>query len=140
MRRYLVLILLLFPACALPALVHGLYNVTVTAVVDGDTFKAQVHIFPALTLTTSVRVRGVDTPELKGKCADEKKLAMEAKTFTAGLLEKGGVMITNVEQDAYPGRIVADVLVRGESLADKLIIAGLGVPMSKKREKNWCAN
>lgn len=52
----------------------------VTSIYDGDTFRATIDGWPALIgKRISIRVNGVDTPEMRGKCDQEKQLAREAK-------------------------------------------------------------
>lgn len=65
---------------------------TVVSVYDGDTFTVEARPWPGMTLRTSVRVRGVDTPEIRGKCQAEKDLA----GFRCRPAGRGG--------DAAPGR------------------------------------
>ena len=54
---------------------------TVTSVYDGDTIKVQAHIWPGHTWTGSVRLLGVDSPEKRGKCPEEKAAALAAQKF-----------------------------------------------------------
>jgi micrococcal nuclease len=88
-------------------------------VVDGDTFV----------LTDSkerIRVRGVDTPELRGGSPAERIKAQKAKESLEILLSNG-YSLTRYGHDRY-GRTVADVVVRGENIADVLIARGLAKP------------
>ena len=48
---------------------------TVTSVYDGDTIKVEAAVWPGITWAGSVRVLGVDTPELRAKCPEEKAAA-----------------------------------------------------------------
>lgn len=41
------------------------YPAEVVQVIDGDTFEARVHLWPGLNVTTRVRLRGIDAPELE---------------------------------------------------------------------------
>ena len=55
----------------------------VTSIYDGDTFRATVKGWPPLIgERIPIRIAGIDTPELKGKCKREKQLAKKAKQFT----------------------------------------------------------
>ncbi|MCI5143846.1 MAG: hypothetical protein D3909_19415 [Candidatus Electrothrix sp. ATG1] len=57
----------------------------------------------------SVRIAGIDTPEIKGKCSQEKKLAQEAKVVVEKILKKARkIKLKNVRRGKY-FRIVADV-------------------------------
>ena len=62
-------------------------------VIDGDTFEARVHLWQGLDITTRVRLRGVDAPELKAQCLDESRMAQAARTALVQLLAEGGVTI-----------------------------------------------
>jgi len=72
-----------------------------------------------------VRIRGVDTPELKSK-GREKDVALQAKKELQGLLT-GSFSVVRTGKDKY-GRTVADVVVGRTNVADLLIEKGLGRP------------
>ena len=61
-------------------------NVTVsevTSIYDADTFTVNIEGYPPIVgERIAVRLLGVDTPEIKGKCESEKIKAREAKQFT----------------------------------------------------------
>src|SRR5215208_1700589 len=57
----------------------GTYAAEVLRVLDGDTFEARVHLWPALDITTKVRLRGIDAPEMKARCREERNLAEAAR-------------------------------------------------------------
>jgi micrococcal nuclease len=112
----------------------------VTSIYDGDTFRATIDGWPALIgKRISIRVNGVDTPEMRGKCDKEKALAREAKQHAVAMLRAGKVIaLENMQRGKY-FRIVADVYVDGESLSESLIRSGLGVTYhGKAKVKNWC--
>ena len=47
----------------------------ITSIYDGDTFRANIKGFPAVIGEhMSIRINGIDTPELRGKCDKEKQL------------------------------------------------------------------
>ncbi len=79
----LVLIFLSF--ISLQAKDYG--NITinqVTSIYDGDTFRATIKDYPPIIgERMSIRVNGIDTPEMRGKCEIEKVLARKAKQQTA---------------------------------------------------------
>ena len=47
---------------------------------DGDTLTVDAEPWPGLTARTSVRVDGIDTPEIRGRCPAEKALALQEQT------------------------------------------------------------
>ena len=60
---------------------YGIANVLeVTSIYDGDTFRANIEGYPAIIGEhMSIRINGIDTPELRGKCDKEKQLARKGK-------------------------------------------------------------
>ena len=89
---------------------------------------------------TAIRVRGVDTPELKAKCPEEHALAQKAKAFTAGFLPAGSIVILRkIKADKYRGRYDADVQRSdGRELAAALIGAGIARPYQGAKRGAWC--
>ncbi len=84
-----------------------------------------------------MRVNGVDTPEIRGKCQAEKDLAIRARDFVRGKVGER-VRIANMKHGKYAGRVVADVLVDGERLSDMLITRGLGRSYEDGQRESWC--
>ncbi len=77
----LALVLTVAPAVALAGeIIPGPVTADVVSVYDGDTLTMDAHPWPQITVRTSVRVSGIDTPEIRGKCDSEKALAREART------------------------------------------------------------
>ena len=112
---------------------------TVLRVIDGDTFVAKVMPLPDTTREIRVRVMDLDTPELRGKCAEEVALAKAAK-FRAVELLVGRVRLEVPEARAFDkfGRLLARVkLEDGRYLAGVLIREGLGREWTGQRE-GWC--
>jgi len=116
------------------------YQAVITRVIDGDTVELRVVIWPQIETTARIRLLGVDAPELKGKCADERKRALEAKAFLEKLLPvKSRVEIKNVKPDKYAGRYDAVLWTSsGESASEKLIVAGLARPYNGEKRHGWC--
>ncbi len=112
-------------------------------VIDGDTLVVNAYVWPQVTIEgASIRVLGIDTPELHGKCAREKAMAKQAKelmleAFPAGTL----VQLLGVKPDKYGGRFNARVLsADGQSWAQLLFDADLAAPYDGQGPKrDWCA-
>lgn len=106
-----------------------LQNVSVASVYDGDTFKINLNCSLAVYCEkVPVRVRGVDTPEIKGKTGREKKLAQMAKEFTQAFLDQKPITLSDCGRDKY-FRLLCDVTNgEGKNLADELIRRELGDP------------
>lgn len=128
---------------ALPAAsreVPGPIVVTVLSTYDGDTFRARAHLSTGQNATFSVRLRGVDTPEIgrNARCADEERRGLEARDYLDRLLRITPVELTALGPDKYKGRIDARVHAGGVDVAAALIAAGLGRPYGRGRRQSWC--
>lgn len=118
---------------------HVRHPVDVIRTIDGDTFEARVHLWPGLDLTTRVRLRGIDAPELKASCPQELQMAEAAGTALRGLLEEGEVTIYNIGPDKYNGRVVADAATkRTDSISAALLAAGHVRSYGGGRRVGWC--
>ena len=116
---------------------------TVTAVVDGDTLEVRARIWLGQELATRVRLAGIDTPELRASCPQERALALRATDFLERRLGGGpvstGVRLHDIENGKYAGRVVARVeTADGEDLADLLLGAGLAQRYDGGRRASWC--
>lgn len=102
-------------------------DISIASVYDGDTFKINLNCSLAVYCEkVPVRVRGVDTPEIKGKTAREKDLAQKAKSFTKNFLANGPISLSHCGRDKY-FRLLCDVTnAEGKNLAQELIKHKLG--------------
>ena len=117
----------------------GPFPFELVEVIDGDTFRARVDIWLGQSVTVKVRLKGVDTPEMNGKCAAEKKLARQAKDFAENWLRKNQVQLVNVHYGTYAGRVLATAQIKnGDSLSAALLAENLAKPYHGRRAK-WCA-
>lgn len=115
------------------------HQVDVLYTVDGDTFGARVHLWPGSDLTTRVRLRGIDAPELRAQCADELKRAEAATDALRALLAEGSVSIFNIGPDKYQGRVVADAATkRTPSVSAALLAAGHARTYDGGHRQGWC--
>lgn len=113
--------------------------VEVLRTIDGDTFEARVHLWPGLEMTTRVRLRGIDAPELKARCAEEAQRAQDASAALKALLDEGGVTIFNVGPDKYNGRVVADASTRvTPDISAALLGSGRVRSYSGGHRNGWC--
>ncbi|QYK04912.1 thermonuclease family protein [Shewanella zhangzhouensis] len=111
----------------------------VISIYDGDSFTVNVDEWPpVLGEKITVRIKGIDTPELRGKCEKEVKQAREAKQFTvAKLREARTIRLSGIERDKY-FRILADVDLDGVDLGQLLLRSGLAVPYGGAKKPDWC--
>jgi len=85
----------------------GPYQGRVERAVDGDTLAVRVTVWLHQELYVLVRVRGIDAPELRGRCESEKLCARDAADALARLVAGGPVVLTRIEGDKYFGRVLA---------------------------------
>ncbi|ABC28824.1 Micrococcal nuclease-like protein [Hahella chejuensis KCTC 2396] len=111
----------------------------VTSIYDGDTFRADIADWPAIVgQRIGVRIKHIDTPELRGSCKKEKALALKAKQFLVEKLRNAKqVKLENIQRDKY-FRVLADVVADGESLGQSLIKEKLAVPYEGGTKIDWC--
>lgn len=116
------------------------YSYQVVGIYDGDTFYIRMDGLPPELARIGVRVRGVDTPEMRGKCESEKRNALAAKAFIQRILlvNKNVVMLTGLKWDKYGGRVDADVFIGSQKLSDMMIERGYARPYMGGKRKGWC--
>ena len=73
-------LILIFALCFFTANAKENYNGIVidevTSIYDGDTFRANIRGYPSIVgERMPIRINGIDTPEMRGKCTKEKTLA-----------------------------------------------------------------
>ncbi len=108
-------------------------------VLDGETFEARVHVWPGIDITTKVRLRGIDAPELHARCDDERVRAQAARSALERMLAEGGVAISQVGTDKYGGRVDAAVSTSNTTdVAAALLGGGWARRYDGGRRGSWC--
>ena len=75
-------------------------NVEVIRVYDGDTFFVNIpYVHWLIGSNISVRIRGIDTPEIKGGTSETKELAIKSKEALIKLLEGRNITLYNLNRD-----------------------------------------
>lgn len=104
------------------------YKVRLGKVIDGDTFKVYLACsYKLFCKSVSVRVRGVNCPEMRGGTPETKAAAKAAKAFTTQFLRGGKILLRNCGRDKY-FRLLCEVNVNGADLGAALIEHGHAVP------------
>ena len=135
-----VLLVTSFTFSAQAAPQYGTVTVSkVISVYDGDTFRVDIASLPPIVgKNIAIRVNGVDTPEIRGKCQYEKNLALKARDFVRGKLANAKeIKLTNLQRGKY-FRVVANVLVDGVSLEQELLDNELAYEYSGGKKLSWC--
>ena len=117
----------------------GPVDASVIEVLDGDTFLAEAHVWPGQSIRVNVRIRGIDAPEMKSRCAAEHAAALVAQDALRELLGQGSVSISNIGGAKYYGRVLADVTTaEGGPVAAKMLALELVRPYAGGRRQGWC--
>lgn len=138
--KTLSLLALLFSGFCVAATHYGTASVSqIVSIYDADTFRVNIEGWPDIVgKNVSIRVLGVDAPEMRGKCPSEKAVARQAKQFTVAFLRNAkSIELRNMERGKY-FRILADVRADGKSLSQALIQSGLARPYDGGKRKGWC--
>jgi endonuclease YncB( thermonuclease family) len=82
----------------------------VIKVYDGDsiTIAGYLPMYNSPLFRFSLRLNGIDTPEIQGKSEDEKRIAKDTRDALANLILHKFVTLKNIQTEKY-GRILADV-------------------------------
>jgi micrococcal nuclease len=113
---------------------------SVLKVRDGDTLEVEAHVWPSQIVRTAVRLRGIDAPELKARCAAERDAAEAARERLRTLVAGGEVQLLDIAGDKYFGRVLAKVEAGStRDVGATLLREGLVAPYEGGRRRDWCA-
>jgi endonuclease YncB( thermonuclease family) len=120
-----------------PPLTEGI----VIKVYDGDTItvvsKLPYNSSPLYKF--SVRINGIDCPEIRGSDSNEKECAKIAKNRVSDLILNKKVELRNIGTEKY-GRVLADVLINGQDIGTLLVNERLALRYDggkKQKPLNW---
>ena len=140
-RLFAIFLICVMPVTALADKTYGSVTIAeITSIYDGDTFRANIPDYPPIIgQHIGIRIKGVDTPEMRGQCEQEKNMARKAKQYTVTTLRNAKTIeLRNMQRGKY-FRIVADVYADGQSVGEGLVREGLAVVYDGgKKVKDWC--
>ena len=117
----------------------GPIRAEVVEVIDGDTLMVQARIWLGQDVEIKVRLSGVDTPELRGRCEAERAMARRARDLVAASIDGKPVSLSAVRYGKFAGRVLARVqTAAGQDLSEALISAGLGRAYAGRKRHQWC--
>jgi len=98
-------------------------------VTDGDSFRY---------CGERIRIADIDTPELRSRCEQERRMAVAARERLRELLAAGPFELRRLgrDQDRY-GRRLRVVVRHGQSIGDQLVRERLARAWTGRREP-WC--
>jgi len=118
------------------------HKAKILRVIDGDTFVADVVMFTlrlvfdfCITVhkVVTLRLYGVDTPEIRTKNKKEKKRGLLVKSFVQSLLEEREVDVIIHKKDNF-GRWLAEVFIGEQSLGILLFLKGYAEATKTRRK------
>lgn len=117
---------------------YGPYHAQVERVIDGDTIRLEVQIWPGLEQRIDLRLNGINTPEKRGAPECEKAEARKATDFTSQFVAGGWVVVDSVKLGKYAGRALGTISVDGVDLGQALIDQGLAKEYHGGARGAWC--
>ena len=122
-----------------PRKIEGQVFAEVVTVRDGDTIKVVAHTWPGHLVEVYIRIRGIDTPELSGRCPSEITRAVEAKRELDRIVDGQPVMLTQISGGKYFGRVIARVQTSaGLDVSEHMLASGHAVPYRGRKRQSWC--
>lgn len=116
------------------------FKVFVESCYDGDTCRVIFDTLEPPFNSQKVRFLGIDTPEIRAKCKEEKELAIEARDFVRKKLVGKKVSALVPMKGDYKGRygrVLVRFVIDGVDLSEELLEKGLA-RRYKGRRANFC--
>ena len=127
-------------------------NITIVSCYDADTCRVDLPrsafnddwAYELFGHNIPIRVEGIDTPEIHGKCQQEKDLAYEARDLVRGLLNNAQAILLTIDNNSKEVRgkyfrIVGRLIADGQDISDLLIERQLAVLYDGgTKMKDWC--
>jgi len=119
---------------------YGPYKADVIRVIDGDTVKLGIHLWPGLVQQVNLRLVGVNSPEKRVAPDCEKEAAKKASEFTQSFIDDAKIVtVSDVELGKFAGRALGRIIVEGKGdLGVALIAAGHAREYHGGHREAWC--
>ena len=117
------------------------YPAELIRVIDGDTVRLSIEVWPDLFVETSIRVDGIDTPEKGGraKCESERRAAEVTTQYTVDFMALSEqIVVSEVKHGKFAGRMLGRISVDGVDLGQVLVAAGLAREYQGGARATWC--
>ena len=103
-----------------------IYECKVIKVYDGDTITVAAYL-NNICYRFSVRLNGIDSPEIKGKSDEEKKAAQLSRNSLSEKILNKIVYLENISIEKY-GRLLADVIFMNTNINQWMIDNKYAIP------------
>lgn len=108
---------------------------------DGDTITLDLDCkIDYFCNNRSIRIYGIDTPEIRTKNKCKKRKALLAKMFVKDKLSNATEIIANDCLHGKYHREICEIIYDGNNLGEELMDSGLAYPYygKTKQKVNWC--
>ncbi len=120
-------------------MVEGPVSATIVKIRDGDSIDVIARVWPGHEVRVSVRIRGIDAPELRARCDEERELALRAKAGLGLLVAGNKILLKRISGGKYYGRVLADIITNDhQNVGKTLIKQGLVRPYKGGKRRPWC--
>lgn len=92
----------------------GTFRAVCRQVIDGDTLDVLLDLGFSVYVYHTLRVAGIDTPEIRSRDAEEKTRGFAAKERTRALVDGNPILVRSRPDPQTFGRYVADVSYQDE--------------------------
>ncbi|NQZ09022.1 MAG: thermonuclease family protein [Algicola sp.] len=127
------------------------YQADLVKVIDGDTIKVRLMIYPKLYKEVNLRIADIDTPESRRgvksgvaitecEVAKGKAATAYAKAFLAKLMDEGGKLTVShidLAKSKYAGRINGQLWIDKTSYGQHMLDAGWAMAYSGGSRQPW---
>jgi len=112
----------------------------VISIYDGDTLRVNIDSFPDIIgKNIRIRIKGIDAPEIKGKCQKEIDLAIMARDYLRNAINQSSqIELRNIERGKY-FRIVGELYIDGINISMNLIKKNLAYIYRGGKKRSWCS-
>lgn len=132
---FLVLLLLL----PVSALADDLIGVEFVRCFDGDTCTVDIRNVPAVFgKHLGVRLRGIDAPEIHGKCHAEITAAIAARDYLQDKMQRAKTLnFKDPKRDKY-FRLDVTIIADGVDLNQEMVATGHARAYDGRQRQSWC--
>ena len=107
-------------------------------VYDGDTFKCSIDLgFSIILENQSVRLSGINCPEIRTKDKREKALGYEAKEKLIEILDEATEITLQSLGKGKFGRVISICYADGQNVNDMMVESGLARPYDGGKRSSW---
>lgn len=135
-RIFFLLSLLGFATFAFSEEITNFYNVHVDRVYDGDTVFVKIENLPAIFGEIGVRIRGIDSAEIRASSECERIDAQKAKEALNLLIGMNSIDLVNCLKDKY-FRLLCSAFSGSVSIADFMLEKGYAVFYEGEKKPAW---